>query len=325
LQIEQRALSDRDVLVGVAGGDAMSARSLFPGRNIVTLPMDSAGSLLRPAVAWEVLDAVLLSAAAAAQLTDEQIQTLLSAGTMIVVRSSEMPDSRWPWTREGNDFILRHEITGPIAVEDEAVYEPTNWRDPGWPPSFRHSLLAGACVFCIVGLGISLWRSRLAVPAFVSLAATASLAVVAVYLWHSPVQVEKFCVAVRAPEVIQFDFWSWQTTVREADSERPAPEITHPIFGAPSQLEQTQVRLNCGSDGRPDRFVFHLKPGQSLAMLTRVVRPRTQLNSLSPPDTKWRGFIQANYLRPSDVIAGQALVQDPSTGEAVATILIDRR
>jgi hypothetical protein len=326
LPVELRTLAERDVLVGAVGAEPELVQSLFSGRKIIALPVDSGGgSLLRPAVAWQILNAVILSPAAAAQLSDYQLQSLLAGGTAIVVRSNDMPDSRWPWKREGAVYVLRHEISGPSEIEDAEIYEPMSWRDPGWPASFRGWLLAGACVFCIAGLGISLWKSRFSVVALLVLMGAAGVAVVLVYFRHSPVQVERLCVAVRTPEMIQLDFWSWHTTVRQTNVEFPAPATTCPVFGSLSQLEQTQIWLICDADGRSNRFAFHLGPQQRLAMLTRTVRPRMQLNSLAPPEPKWRDFVQTNYLRPTDTIVGRTFIADPATGQAIAAILIDRR
>jgi hypothetical protein len=324
LPIVLHPLADDDRMIGVVGGDAEAARSLFPKRNVVLVTLDYR-PLLQPSPAWESLDAVSFGAAAAAQLRDDQIQMLLAAGTIILVHSSVAPDSRWPWKRSSDHWILRHEVAGPSLAIDPNVYGPTYSWDRGWPRAFRFKLVVAACVFCILALAITLWRSRYAVFAVVMISAMAVGLIALFHSRQSPIRSESLGVAIRTSTDVQYDLWSWRTAVRQTDVTCTAPALTRPIFGALSRLEQTNARLLCRSDGRPDKFIFHLQPQQSLAMLTRLVRPQVHVNALAPVDPRWRQFVQDEYLRPTDQIAGQTLIQDPSSGQSISTVVIDRQ
>jgi hypothetical protein len=322
------SLSDREVLIGVigvAGGDVGSARSLFIDKNLVVVQLDATGPLLAPASAWEVLDGLLLGAPAAAQLSDGQIQTLLAAGTVVVVHSPTPPDERWPWKKVGDDWLLRREVAGPSPGINPDVYGPTYSWDPGWPRAFRAELFGGASVFCVLAVAISLWRSRYAILPFLALCAVAIGVIGIEYRRQSPVRTEKLAVAIRAQGLTQYDLWVWRSSVRPTQLSLSAPQLTHPIFASLSQLDQLAPRLVCRAGGQSDRFEFHLEPRESLAMLTRIVRPSSSLGTLQPPDSRWTDFVRDQYLQPTDGIAGQTFVQDPSTGQLVSTIVIDRQ
>ncbi|HSZ59384.1 MAG TPA: hypothetical protein VK797_27320 [Tepidisphaeraceae bacterium] len=322
---ELHALADQEAMIGVAGGDVESAKALFPRKSLIVLPLDSAGQLLSPASAWEVLDGLLLGAPAAAQLDDGQIQTLLAAGTVIVVHSANPPGGRWPWKRMGENWVLRLEPAGSAPALDGDVYGPTYSWDAGWPRAFRLELLGGACVFCILALAVSLWRSRYAVIGIVVLTAAGIGLLGVVYRLQSPVRTQRLGVAIRTPGLIQYDLWSWQSSMRETLVSLPAAAPAHPIFGSLSQLQELEPRMICRSDGQPERFVFRLKPGESLAMLTRIVRPFVNLSIQQPVDPRWNAFIRDHYLRSTDQIEGQTVVQDPSSAESISTVVIDRR
>ena len=322
---ELRPLGDREVLVGVAGGDEGSAQALLPGKRLVILPIDSGGELLEPPSAWELLDGLMLGASEAAQLSDRQIERLLAAGTVIAVRSPTAPAARWPWKKVGENWVLQHELAGPSSGIDADAYGPTYDWDRGWPRSFRSGLFGIASVFVILAVAISLWRSRFAVWAFAAFCVLASGVVGFAFRQQSPVRAQKLGVAIRGQGLIQYDLWSWESCIRETRTSFPAQAVTHPIFGSLSQEVQLEPRLVSHSDGQPDRLEFHLKPGESVAMLTRIVRPGEDFPALQPAEARWIDFVRGQYLRASDEIAGQTLVREPSTGELIPTVVVDRQ
>ena len=225
----------------------------------------------------------------------------------------------------GENWVLRLEPAGSAPALDGDVYGPTYSWDAGWPRAFRLELLGGACVFCILALAVSLWRSRYAVIGIVVLTAAGIGLLGVVYRLQSPVRTQRLGVAIRTPGLIQYDLWSWQSSVRETLVSFPAAAPAHPIFGSLSQLQELEPRMICRSDGQPERFVFRLKPGESLAMLTRIVRPFVNLSIQQPVDPRWNAFIRDHYLRSTDQIEGQTVVQDPSSAESISTVVIDRR
>lgn len=324
LDLRLRALNEDERLVAIAGAGPEIAAILFPGKTIIPVSLDLSRPLLQPAQAWETLDAIVLSPAAAARVSDEQIQTLLGAGTVLAVASVERPDARWPWKRAGGCWVLRHEPAGPGSVIEPAAYAPTYDWQRDWPASFRREVVFEAIVFCILATALTLWRSRRAVWAFLGLCAAAAGLFVLQYVRQPVVLDLSAGIAVSSAGVTQFDLWSWQSPLRATDISYPAAGLTHPVFATLRQIEETHIRLLCGPDGRPSRFRFHLEPNQTLAVLTRIIRPGPLPSPSTPINPVFKEFAENLYARPGDRTAGQIELRNPYTSEPVPVILVQR-
>lgn len=301
-----QALSDDERLVAYAGTPSGDGKFLCPGQTIVPVELDPSRPLLEPPEAWQCLDAVVLSAAAFARLDKSQLTTLLAGGTAVAVRSQARPVGKWPWEPIGDMWVVRFSPAGPSSIAEPAAYSPTYEWQRGWPATFRRPVFLAAVLFCLVGGAVLLWRSRWAAVAFVALSCLFVVAFAAWYAKQSPMLQLTAAVRVDNAPVTQFDLWTWHSPVRATDGSFPAAGVTWPVFASGRQPEQTHARLQCAPDGRPDRFLFHLDPGQSLAFLSRNL----SLDPPAPPTlASARGpFVDLAttlYLHPGDIITGQ--------------------
>lgn len=317
-----RALAENERLVGVAGGDADAARPLFPGKTIVPIALDLSQTLPGPPCAWETLDALVLSEAAFARLSQNQWQTLAAAGTGLIVHSSERPDGAWPWQKVGNDWVLWHPPAGPDSLTEDEVYMPTYGWERGWPASFRRRAILLAVLFSIFVTALALWRSRWTVVALLGFCAITAGGLAWWYSRLSPMLELLRGVMVLDDSVAQYDLWSWRSPVHETDDSMPSVGLTHPYFASAQQLEQTGIRLIYrASDGRV-QFAYHLDRGQSIAFLTRWLIARPQLLALQPAAGAMRDFAEQFYLSPSARILGQYVADSrDGTGQVPVVVL----
>lgn len=312
-------LASDERLVGFAGTQQELTQLLFPGKTIIPVQLDES-RLLEPAEAWECLDAVVLSASAAARLDEAHRAALLAGGTIIAVHSDDAPDTRWPWKRQGGYWILRYAPAGPQPMVEPDAYMPTYSWDRGWPAAFRRSLVFAAVLFCILSLGTLLWRSRWTSLAFVAVSA---LFLGGLAIWsarQSAFLQLSLAVRVDAGPISQFDLWTWQSPVRGAESSFAVSGNTHPFVATLRQIEQDHLRLVCRPDGRPDHFTCHLEPMQSLAFLSRGVRLSSPLPALTAAPPSADSFLESLYLRSGDRLEGQYVAD--GTGTPVQVLVI---
>lgn len=318
-------LGDDEKLVGFAGEQPSAMQALFPGNTIVPIALDLSRPLLEPVQAWEALDGIVLSAAALARLDENHRGLLIASGTMLAVRSDPAPDTRWPWKQVGKYWVLRPDLSGPRTIIVPSAYLPTYGWERGWPASFRRGVISIAILFCILGAGVLLWRSRWAVAGFVVLCAITIGGFGAWYARRSPILQMTAGVMTRDSSLAQYDLWTWQSPIRVSPGSFSAAGLTHPVFATDRQVEQSQIRLECTADGRPDRFTFYLGPDRSLAFLTRLVRRDENPVPLQSAARSLSDFAAELYLRPGEHVAGQFQVNNPYTGAATPVVRIDGR
>lgn len=319
-----RALAGNEKLVGVAGEDADAARPLFPGKTIVPIALNLSQPLPGPPCAWETLDALVLSEAAFARLSEDQWQTLAAAGTALIVHSSQAPNRSWPWRKVGNDWVLSYLPAGPDSLTEDEVYMPTYGWERGWPPSFRRRAILLAVLFSIFVTALALWRSRWAVVALLGFCAMTAGGLAWWYSRVSPMLELVRGVMVLDDSVAQYDSWMWRSPVHETDDTMPSVGLTHPYFASAQQIEQTGIRLIYrASDGRM-QFAYHLDRGQSLAFLTRWLIARPQLPALQPDAGAMRDFAEQFYLGPSARILGQYVADSRDGAGQVPVIVVGR-
>jgi hypothetical protein len=318
--LQLHPLADNQRLVAFAAGSHEAAKLLFPNNPVVPVELDESRPLLEPVEAWECLDAVVLSASAAARVDEAKRAALLAGGTIIAVRSDSPPDDHWPWKLRGGYWILQYSPSGPQSLIEPEAYAPTFGWDRGWPGSFRRRVVFAAVLFCIVALATLLWRSRWAVAAVVALSLVFIAGLAAWYGRQSPVLQMASAIRVDAGPISQFDLWTWQSPVRPADASYPCAGLTHPHLGSLRQIDQTRIALICRPDGRPDRFDFHLDRGQCLAMCSRQIRTTSPLPGITSASHPLIDLANALYL--GDV-KGQYL-SHPS-GNAIPVLVIISR
>jgi hypothetical protein len=317
IEVEFHPLGNQEKLVALAGPTA-DASFLFPGSTIVPIHLDPSNPLPDPLEAWDCLDGIVLSSSAAARLSEDQRATLLAAGTALAVRSDMAPDDRWPWTHQGEYWVLRFTLAGPASIVEPDAYVPTYGWDRGWPESFRRRVFFAALVFSILAIASLLWRSRWTVLPFVSFTAAFIVIFVIWYSRQSPVLKLTSAVRVDSGPVSQLDFWTWESAVRPTSS----VGIGRPVLGTIAQIEQSGLRFICRSDGRPGYFAFHLIPGQSMAFLTRQIRVGLPAPALSPASGAPLDFVNAAYLRSGDRVLGQHWTSVGAEGEPLQETLV---
>jgi hypothetical protein len=321
VELPLKALADDEKLVAFSGEDSDIAGRLFPGKKIVPLALDVSKPLLQPATAWESLDAIILTPAMAARIED-QIADIIGSGTNLAIRSKTPPDTHWSWKQMGEYWVLRFDPAGPTSALNADAYAPTYTWERGWPLSFRRQVIFGGILFCILGTGVLLWRSRWALAAFIAVSAVAAGSFTWWYARQSPVLEMDAGLLIRGSPIAQYDLWNWRAVVRSTPITFPSSGSIHPIFASIRQPEQLQFRVVCASDGNAQYFRLHLDPGQSQAFLKRQVSAGSQRNlpPLQPAVGPFSQFATDVYLRPGNQIAGQ--IPPTRRGEEPSTPVI---
>jgi hypothetical protein len=319
-----KPLSEDERLVAFATDEpprAGAVARLFPGKAIVPVRLDASRPLLRPAVAYEALDGLVLDPGAAARVDESQVAVLLAAGTTIAVRSDARPGGAWPWRREGAYWVLRRDVPGPRSIVEPDAYQPTYGWPRGWPATVRTRVVLLAALFAILAVGLMLWRSRYAVAA---LAALSLLTSTGVLLWgarQSPVLAAGGRIAVWDGAIAQQDDWVYRATLRPTDVSFDARGLAHPVLDRPRQAEDSSLRLVCTPDGQPARFTAHLDADHALAVLTRLIQPtRPATQALQPVTSPL--FVLANQLYPGKVL-GQSNETPADPDRNWGTIYLD--
>jgi hypothetical protein len=274
---ELRQLGDSERLVGFATAvDDGLARTLAsdrsPGAKVIPVPLDPVQPIKGHALAWELLDAIVLDSASLARVDDAQISALLSCGVSVAVSADAKPPGSWPWTREGQCWVLRYSPAGPVtAGYHPAAYAPVaDWRS-GWPWPFRRRVLGFAAVLCIVLLGLALWRPPLVAVWMVAAVVAASALMGWWWRGQVPVQQAGGEVVITGGPIVQTDGWTYQTATRDAFSTLRWTEVSRPIFASRGGLDDVWTSLNCDTSGQPKAFAIWIPAGRRIAFLSRGV------------------------------------------------------
>jgi hypothetical protein len=286
---ELRQLGDTERLVGFATAvdEALGRKlSAVAGAKVISVRLDPAEPIRGHALAWELLDAIVLDAQSVARLEDAQVSALLSCGVTVAVRADAAPPGAWPWAREGDCWVLRHSPAGPVtAGYHPAAYAPVaDWRS-GWPWAFRRRVLGFAAVVCIVLLGLALWRPPLV---GVWIAVVIVVASVGLALWwrgQIPIQQAGGEVVVTGGALVQTDGWTYQTSSRDVFATLRWTEVSRPIYPSRAGLDDVWISLNCDTLGRPREFAAWIPAGRRVAYLSRGVGTVAPTAKLDPADS----------------------------------------
>ncbi len=258
-------LADNERLVGIVGDGTATARRLFRGNSVIVVRLDQTQNLLSAPSAWEALDGIVLDPAAAAPIDESQLRPLLAAGTAVAIRFDQKPNGNWPWTRDGNAWVVRSDPAGPTGVIEAGAYAPTYGWLRGRPTLFRRHALLAAVGFAILTLAASLWRSR-----YVTLSVI-GVSFAAAGLWmtwersQSPILEMDGRVLVRHKAMMQIDHWTWYSTLRAAPTTCMDVGLTKPIFASNQQIATSSVTLHWNPTAQSGIFEFHLEPHTTLA------------------------------------------------------------
>jgi hypothetical protein len=306
-------LSDAERMVGYVGSfDEAFARELIGAQKIIPIQLDPANPLRGHAIAWEMLDAVILDSAAGARIEQSQISAMLSCGMTLAVKADAPPLVNWPWERIGAYQVLRYRPLGPTNVGyNGAVYEPVlNW-ETGWPWAQRRRILVFATILCIVVLALVLWRPPLT---WVWVAAVVGLAIAGLYkFWELQVTFQQAGgeVIVIGDKLTQSDMYTYQTAARQSVTTLRWSHVTKPVFYRRSSFDDLWISLNCDVNGKPSEYDIRLPPKAKLAFVSRSVAPIAPANAPIKPITSPIRQLAENIYAGTEVL-GELKTAPPS-------------
>jgi hypothetical protein len=273
------ALEGDERLIGAAAPDASLATELFPGRKIIQLPLEPADPLPGPAIAWGVLDAVLLDTAAAVRVSAQQIETLLASGTVVAIRIEAKPGGDWAWQRRGAWWVAQPEGRTVVQIVQPGRYAPADESATGTPIELRRVVIVSLACFAIAVIATSLWRDRRGWVVVVAV----SIVCVGVIAWRNARQ--PTAASIGGEQLVNGPWVDvYAQNVARADGEvrhaiTPGVAAAWPILYSPSHARDVGLTLECRADGTPAAFSAHLKRGQSIVFLDRI---RTKPGSTTP-------------------------------------------
>jgi hypothetical protein len=295
------ALGDDEKLVGtIDEGATAAATQLFPDKKITTVAVDPARLAADPPVAWEALDALILTPAADSSLHGE-IAAILAGGTVIAVLGGDRPDSQWPWHREGPYWLLAPIGAGPDSALNADGYGPTYAWDRGWLEPMRRTIMIVAGLYCMVILAIVLWRSRWAIFALVGASVISAGLFARWYSLRSPIlRLQTGVLVEHTAGLAQLDAWTWLSPVRPAEGRISFEGNIRPVFASLRQIEISHIQLVWPALGSPAHFELHLDPRQTMAFMERTVGLSKNQPASDVVSPELAEFAAALYRRPSD-------------------------
>jgi len=308
-----RQLRPEQRIVGFTTIDLQFAQELFPGDTIVPIQLSAADPLPGPAVAWEMLDAVVVDNTVS-NITEQKLRELGTCGVVVAWRPGE---------------ISRPNIMGPrAAAEDLAAFAPVQGWAADWPMAFRRGVMLCAVAFSIIAVGVGLMRFRYSAAVLVVFSAAAS---VGLGLWwknRPAVLVRCGSIMVRDGALAQRDLWVYQATASGSESKMPWSDVMRPYFE--SRLDRLAMKpiLICNQEGIPQEFSFHLLAGQKVGFLMRsmVPTPQAQLHQAAASSPLER-LAKRMYLREGINLAGESdsllRLELPRYGEQWPTLVLE--
>jgi hypothetical protein len=297
-------LQDDQILVGVVGPDpgaaASAAADLFPGRQVIPIPLTGTPPIPGHPAAWETLDAIVCDTPDQAYLDE-----FLAVGISVIVRSDARPAGDLPWRGGPGRWTVRVSPAGPRGAIEPGAYAPTSaWR-PGWPLPLRRRAGLMALAFCLLALGATLWRPvRRAAAAAVVTSLVAALA----FAWWGGRQPMLWrattAVSVTQASGTQTDAWTYLRSLRGRDVSIEWRYAAKPTFASARHLRDTDLVLSVASSGVPTQYAWRASPGNTLAFVNRSFHPAAVGAGLQPggrPPSPASELLDL-YLLPGDVI-----------------------
>jgi hypothetical protein len=300
-------LQDDQVLVGVVGYDVGAATSaaalLFPGRQVIPVPLTGTPPLTGPPAAWEALDAVVFDAPDYLALAN-----LLGHGVSVAVRSDARPGDDWPWRGGPGRWFIRRDVAGPVGALAPEVYESVaGWR-PGWPAPLRRPAGLLAAGFCIPIRGVPLWRRRWLAALVVGAASAAAAAGLAYWGTRQPMVCRLITsVVVADASGSQYDDWTYLRPLRRREVVVEESDwMDKPVFASPRHLRQADPHFHVDASGRRVRITWEADAGTTWALLRRKFLPGVPAPANgweSPQPSPARELATRCYLRPGDTLS----------------------
>lgn len=315
LSLPLHELTETQRLVGLVDVDRAAAETLLGGKGLIAVRLEPEVFFSAPASAWSGLDAVVLTPAAYGRLAPAQRQVLLAGGVALAVwdsGSTAAPDAHWPWKKQPGGWIVRPIAGGPAGAGfSAAAYRPTYSWAAGWPAAFRAHIALAAVAFSLVVLLAMLLPGRWTLPLVLVIVA---VAMTGFGIWrrdHSPLLHVDGTVHIDADGMVQRDHWFYQAAADVSEGGFAFADLTYPIFADAAHAAALHPRLVCRNDGRPAWIEYHLPHQARIALLTRSVVPDGASVDLQPArPSGLRALVQALYLTPGHVLAGQTSAPD---------------
>ena len=300
-------LEDSDCLIASTLEDDSPAATLFPGRRQILL--HPTNILEGPEMAWETLDAILLTPEALAKVPAATRVNLFTAGVELVALADTRPDTILPWQKNGRWWIASSNLHLPPTI-DADVYAPTDGWTAGRSSEFRRHLFLLGTIYALVLAGLALWRSRAMPTAIV----TASIVACAIFwldnnTW-SPIFRRDTVISVIDKTAID-DHWTYQVSHRAADFIVPFDASIHPVSMDGTDLQMMNLTIDFDQNARPLGISGRLLKDEPLALMTRhFSTPSAPSSTTNPPTTPTR-FLAADPIYRGFKIQGELTNQTP--------------
>jgi len=260
--------------------------------------LDAADPLAGPTVAWQTLDAVVLDRAP----TGDATQILLAGGTDIVVRADNVPDTVWPWRRDGAWWIL--DAAGRFAaVPSDSAYEAVAGWQPTLDVTIREQWVLVGVVVAILLMGLRLWKSKMA--PYAALVLGAGVAILLMTLQRQDQAETGGQVLIDAPYMAEDD-WTFVRGIHPSHDYIAwnADEVLAPVL---PEHGSVQVDLEITGLGDPQRIGYRLGENQTLAFVAKSVDVgKMPMNLARNLDSPVRMIVYGSY--PGGKIIGQEQV-----------------
>jgi hypothetical protein len=261
-------LDESDCLVGDFLADDSRIGALFPNRRIITVHLD-AEDLRAPAIAWETLDAMLLTPEEWQKLPPAKRRQLFAEGITLAVRDARKPDAQLPWRRSDQWWVASSELKLPAMINVSAYVPSEGWA-AGRSEAFRRRIFLFGAIYCLIAGGACLWRSRRMPAGFVAMSIVAGAAFALDDVHQSPIFQRSGTVLLNDDMTVE-DNWVYQVSHQAAEFRVPIAGFVHPIFSDESQAQSAKLTLDCDGDGEPVAIEGHLSADEPLALMSRGI------------------------------------------------------
>jgi hypothetical protein len=295
-------LDESDCLVGDFLADDSGIGAIFPNRRVMTIHLDTE-DLQSPAMAWETLDAMLLTPEEWQKLSPAARGQLFAEGITLAVGDSRKPDAQLPWRRSGPWWIASLELKLPAMINDDA-YRPTQGWTTGRSEAFRRRTVLFGAIYCLLAGGACLWRSRRMPAGFVAISIVAGAAFAIDNVHQSPIFQRSGAVLLNGDMTVE-DNWIYQVSHRPAEFRVPVGGFVCPIFSDESQAQSARLILGCDGGGEPVAIEGHLQADEPLALMNRqIVAGTHEYSTMSRPTSPLR-LLADESIYPQFHIVGQ--------------------
>jgi hypothetical protein len=300
-------LDDATLLIGITTDDPGVVDDLDNGRSSITIPLDIS-NITGPPMAWETLDALVLSPQHYSDLPPSMAKELLAAGVMLAVTGDSPPDTALPWIRRGRLWTITNDLAMPPIVNPDAFTPTLGWTD-GRGSAFRTQIALLGAIFCLIAIGISLWKSRWAAAAIIALCAVASI-----FFWQyndsqSPIAITGGPIFLGGPPISLQDDWRFACSHDGVNPSIPISGIVQPIVEDESDWNKMDLHIECEGAGHPIALIATLQPDQPLALVDR--QPADFPPSMTPVNSPLR-LLVTQSIYPDFSVAGQTNANAPT-------------